>query len=409
MKQELTFEAEPLRGYTEFDEFRPVDPELFEAETSFEWMGEVNRSSADYVRWTQQSLNSVMGLRLAVDGIMGPQTRSAVRSFQQRAGLVIDGVVGPKTEGALISAGAPPFGGSSMSGGGATCNIVPVSLPSKQVLARPGARICCILAPTVIPFDPISNIADPASLGPHRTPGEATGIIYTGKAGFLDLGHMRDLCDITKFVFDQMMAAGGAPAVVITAHGGASFHRCPADVIKVARAISLDDGLGHEIVSYDISSVGMHNSAFSPEDLCSNFLGTLLAERAIAAGGIFNSAVDSALSTLLRSLDAQSVAETLRAFNLINGRWVRFSSPVSLMSNQYLQRRNFSQVPFKAGHPSDRPTPSFVTTLLPNFSSIYSYTHVEEGRTVPRSRYAAAIARIKVDAARRYGPNFDRP
>src|ERR1041384_2440045 len=111
MKQELTFEAEPLRGYTEFDEFRPVDPELFEAETSFEWMGEVNRSSADYVRWTQQSLNSVMGLRLAVDGIMGPQTRSAVRSFQQRAGLVIDGVVGPKTEGALISAGAPPFGG----------------------------------------------------------------------------------------------------------------------------------------------------------------------------------------------------------------------------------------------------------------------------------------------------------
>jgi hypothetical protein len=55
-------------------------------------------------------LNKILGLRLAVDGITGAQTRSAIRSFQQRSGLPADGIVGPQTEGALIRAGAgnPP-------------------------------------------------------------------------------------------------------------------------------------------------------------------------------------------------------------------------------------------------------------------------------------------------------------
>src|ERR1044071_10326029 len=80
MKQELTFESEPFQGYTDFDEFefRPVDPELFEAEAAFEWMGEVSRSNPEYIRWIQQSLNKILSLQLKVEGISGPQTRSAV-------------------------------------------------------------------------------------------------------------------------------------------------------------------------------------------------------------------------------------------------------------------------------------------------------------------------------------------
>jgi len=58
----------------------------------------------------QNALNKVMKTRLALDGISGPQTRSAVRSFQQRRGLSVDGIVGPNTERALVAAGAglPP-------------------------------------------------------------------------------------------------------------------------------------------------------------------------------------------------------------------------------------------------------------------------------------------------------------
>jgi hypothetical protein len=49
----------------------------------------------------------LLGLRLAVDGISGSQTRSAVRSFQSKYGLSADGVVGPITEQAMVRAGAP--------------------------------------------------------------------------------------------------------------------------------------------------------------------------------------------------------------------------------------------------------------------------------------------------------------
>lgn len=43
-----------------------------------------------------------------VDGINGPRTRSAVRGFQNKYGLVVDGIAGPQTIGALKQALNPP-------------------------------------------------------------------------------------------------------------------------------------------------------------------------------------------------------------------------------------------------------------------------------------------------------------
>jgi hypothetical protein len=77
---------------------------------------EVSSDSPEYIRWLQQSLNKIMGLRLAEDGQMGPATRSAVRSFQQRVGLAADGIVGPATEQALIRAGAASPRGAAAAG-----------------------------------------------------------------------------------------------------------------------------------------------------------------------------------------------------------------------------------------------------------------------------------------------------
>ena len=98
---------------------KDVGQELFEygyygeiplGAADYELEEEVNRQSPAYAMWVQQSLNKILGLRLAVDGITGTQTRSAIRSFQQREGLLIDGIVGPQTESALVRAGAgnPP-------------------------------------------------------------------------------------------------------------------------------------------------------------------------------------------------------------------------------------------------------------------------------------------------------------
>ena len=45
-----------------------------------------------------------MGLRLPVTGVMGPETRSAIRGFQRQQGLRTSGIVGPDTEAAIKAA-----------------------------------------------------------------------------------------------------------------------------------------------------------------------------------------------------------------------------------------------------------------------------------------------------------------
>lgn len=138
MSNPFTFETEffemPLELSGEGDEFSAW---LMEGE----WEGEVSRSSASYLRWVQQALNRIMGLRLAVDGLMGPATRSAIRSFQSQAGLTADGVVGPRTEAALRSRGAPtpPGAGSGTS-----------PAPSGTVVMPPLVVTCPTLPMTVV-------------------------------------------------------------------------------------------------------------------------------------------------------------------------------------------------------------------------------------------------------------------
>lgn len=113
MRHQLTFRPEPFPEYFEFDRLKSLGiPSAVLLE------GEVSRSSPDYIRWVQSFLNRLLGFRLAVDGISGPATRSAVRGFQQKSGLTVDGILGPETEGALIRAGAgnPPGNGAPFYG-----------------------------------------------------------------------------------------------------------------------------------------------------------------------------------------------------------------------------------------------------------------------------------------------------
>lgn len=55
-------------------------------------------TTGSYVKWIQSTLNKALQIQLDIDGIIGPKTRSAIRAFQRREGLVVDGIVGPNTE-----------------------------------------------------------------------------------------------------------------------------------------------------------------------------------------------------------------------------------------------------------------------------------------------------------------------
>lgn len=62
----------------------------------------------DFIRWVQRSLNQILGTNVNVDGLLGPETRSAVRTFQQHSGVQVDGIPGPQTTAALRSSLVAP-------------------------------------------------------------------------------------------------------------------------------------------------------------------------------------------------------------------------------------------------------------------------------------------------------------
>lgn len=65
-------------------------------------------SKGEEVRQAQQKLKNWGYLDGAVDGVYGAETYQAVRKFQQRNGLEVDGIIGPQTRSALGLASKAP-------------------------------------------------------------------------------------------------------------------------------------------------------------------------------------------------------------------------------------------------------------------------------------------------------------
>jgi hypothetical protein len=61
-------------------------------------------AGSEYIRWLQHCLNRAMNFHLPVTGVMSPETRSAIRSFQKQQGLEVSGIAGPETKDALKAA-----------------------------------------------------------------------------------------------------------------------------------------------------------------------------------------------------------------------------------------------------------------------------------------------------------------
>ena len=208
------------------------------------------------------------------------------------------------------------------------------------------------------PGQGLYTVADPADLGHHRywTPfqfadGEVgRGIVYTEKAGFVDVAHVRDTADWTRYFADRIRPALAAGRTTLVVGGpdrsklhlrfdyppgwddlaGSERRRVLDDVsLRAAQETAYAVASWHELITwYDygvLPGVSERHSAFAYDDVMSHVLGLEVARRAIAgvrAGeDDYNSCVTAALVQVLREQGASTPEQTKAATRAVRGDW----------------------------------------------------------------------------------------
>lgn len=209
------------------------------------------------------------------------------------------------------------------------------------------------------------HFLDPGDLGSHGYRynwSEKNGIVYTCRAGHVDIAHVRKAADWTGFLavttFESLK--GGATEFSFKLIEPSRYfvkltypenweHLAAKDREQIAHDVSI--GLGqysayvaatwHEILTwFGYRPKGFQSefpSAFSWEDMFSNLLGTHIAVSALKdAERDFSEAVTLALERELKNLGAKPAQTARRAAEKVRGLW--FSQPLFFT---VMQRRNF--------------------------------------------------------------------
>lgn len=332
----------------------------------------------------------------------------------------------------------------------------PVLISSGR-LDAPGFRPCCLLNSDGKRFDDSSPREHQYGNGKDEV-----GIVYACRAGFLDIGHARDLLDLTRYYHDCLKRSAGAKGSKFQSF---HYHEFIGDNVTIVKAIpparllycaarlAYLESIFHEIESYwyfDYASSpgtiskpfpGMHNSSFSPEDLVSNAIGTSVGMRAILSledgtYASFDEAATNALEAILGDLGATGDADvkTADAFASVSGRWYDPVLPGVWWALSTLKRRNFgtggnfnevtpwlvssiaacTDVTWPAGIDRSWDTSiddSLEITYYPPLRGRVSeaFRDYMANRTVKPSDFVSEILRIQNHAIDVYGPKFDSP
>jgi peptidoglycan hydrolase-like protein with peptidoglycan-binding domain len=97
---------------------------VFPAATGVATADNGSQPAASHVQGTTSLASVQQALGIAADGIWGPETDHAVRSYQAAHGLTVDGIVGPQTLGSLGLAASATTATASSSGSAASVSAV---------------------------------------------------------------------------------------------------------------------------------------------------------------------------------------------------------------------------------------------------------------------------------------------
>jgi len=256
---------------------------------------------------------------------------------------------------------------------------IPV-VPRKERL-RPCCAFGYALRPELgaipIPGLVLQNVTSVDGLGPHRydsgvlsvapdedqdDSGEANGLVYTCRGGFIDTAHVRDTADWTMFLgatLARILEQGGA--IALPDEGGArTVHLEPMSPqliesygrrrigVSLAEWLAFQLSIWHEIATwYGWSSIPIfpeRASAFSPEDLYSNALGVRLAGGVIAARAAvtdrtYDRTMDRWTREALEELGAVDAETAMAAAKEVDGIW--WDSRRRVPDERLVLRRSF--------------------------------------------------------------------
>ncbi|MBS0191529.1 MAG: DUF4056 domain-containing protein [Phycisphaerales bacterium] len=322
-----------------------------------------------------------------------------------------------------------------------------------------------------IPFPGVFTLyatADPNNLGQHRyeawwdklgQPAETSrGIMYTCRAGFIDLSHIRDSIDWTRFLCNRSRQAlqsfgsgGSTPGFSFTlsdARYEIELHEpdwwsrlSPAQrehlvaeaSIVLGQRLAVIAATWHEIGTWfgqqTIPGVSEQNSAFTWDDATSHIIAAIVAGRALRSDEPFDLAVTRELSIALEDLEVVDADCQARAVQMVYERWWKGGVAI---------RRDFETglvtpkhpwtVPDLDCCPRSSPLPLTVPSLQNvdgyDLSSLLSF-QIYPARSILRSALRCdpdcppcirgepdlltAIETVRSQVLDRFGPDADRP
>lgn len=215
-----------------------------------------------------------------------------------------------------------------------------------------------------IPFPGVFTLyttADPDDLGEHRyeawwdklgSPGETSrGILYTCRAGFLDLSHIRDTVDWARYIHDRALFAlddfDRSPL------SSSSFRFTCSDAtyevelqqpewwrslnpteraaltreaaVRIGQRMSVIVATWHEVGTWfgqeTIPGISEKNSAFTWDDGTSHVVASIIAGRALRSGDPWDAAVTRELKAELESLEPADSRCQSEAIDRVKDRW----------------------------------------------------------------------------------------